>query len=598
MNLKVNILGLILCFVFSNMVTAQENGNLPKWMTDQEYYEMESYLESFNDRGITTPPPFSSLRTAAEWEEVQALVITWTGQYNTIHRQIIDAAQEECLVIVHCTDSNTVISNLTSNGVPLTNVAFLEVPYNSVWIRDYGANTVYVNDVDSLILVDWIYNRPRPDDDVMPDAYAAFLGIDIYSAISAPNNIMATGGNWMADGSGIGFSSELILDENDGSGPYALPYPNHTESDLDALFYDWMGINTYIKMTVLPYDDIHHIDMHMKLLDEETLLVGEYPAGISDGPQIEANLQYVLNNYTTKFGTPFKVIRIPQPPSTSGAYPTGGWGGASYRTYANQTFVNNTILLPTYREEYDTIAFNILGQALPGYTIVPIDVDNSGQNLIGSGGAIHCITHTVGVSDPLYISHKKLEDTYDDINPYQATAQIKHKSGISSATLFYKTDLAGAYTAIPMTNTSGDDWTALIPAQPVGTTVYYYVEGEAVNSRVSTHPIPAPGGYHKFTVLSTSSSGLNEIDNVTLKDIYPNPASSVTVIPLSVANPIQNCSVTLTNIVGEVVEVIYEGGLAQGDKNFFINAELHAAGIYQVVVKTDEQMLVQKLVIQ
>lgn len=38
-----------------------------------------------------------------------------------------------------------------------------------------------------------------------------------------------------------------------------------------------MGIDRYIKMDELPYDGIHHIDMHMKLLDEETLLVGEYP---------------------------------------------------------------------------------------------------------------------------------------------------------------------------------------------------------------------------------------------------------------------------------------------------------------------------------
>ena len=52
----------------------------------------------------------------------------------------------------------------------------------------------------------------------------------------------------------------------------------------------FLGVDRYIKMNTLPYDQIHHIDMHMKLLDEETLLVGQYPPGIADGPQIEANL--------------------------------------------------------------------------------------------------------------------------------------------------------------------------------------------------------------------------------------------------------------------------------------------------------------------
>ena len=581
--------------VFNTGLFAQQDEFLPKQMTEYEQSLMEAYLQSFNDRGISTPPPFTSLRTSAEWEEVQALVITWTDQYNTIQSQIVDAAQEECEVIIMCTDSNSVKADLSSFGVPDVNLSFIEIGYNSIWIRDYGANTVYVNDVDSLILVDWIYNRPRPLDDVIPDAYAAYMGINLYSTTANPNRIMNTGGNWMTDGSGQAFASELVLDENDGSGPYALSYPNHTEIEINDIFLQWMGIETYIKMTVLPYDGIHHIDMHMKIIDDETLLVGEYPAGVADGPQIEANLQYILDNYQTKFGTAYKVIRVPQPPSTAGNYPDAG---ASYRTYANQTFVNKTILLPVYREEYDTMALNILSDAMPGYNIVTIDVDNSGQNLIGSGGAIHCITHTIGVSDPLLITHKKLEDTYDDLNPYIATAEIQHKSGILQGTLYYKTSLAGAYTSIPMTNTTGNTWTALIPAQAVGTTVYYYVEGEANTGRVTTYPIPAPAGYHQFDVLDDGSTAdIAEENPATLNSIYPNPASAITVIPVDF-NQAVNCQIIMTNMLGEIVAEIYNGPVQQGAKNFFIDAADFSAGVYQVIVITDTYKLHQKLLIQ
>ena len=58
----------------------------------------------------------------------------------------------------------------TNNGGPaadLDNITVLEVPLNTVWIRDYGPNTVYGNGVDDRIIVDWLYNRPRPDDDVV-----------------------------------------------------------------------------------------------------------------------------------------------------------------------------------------------------------------------------------------------------------------------------------------------------------------------------------------------------------------------------------------------------------------------------------------------
>jgi agmatine deiminase len=70
----------------------------------------------------------------------------------------------------------------------------------------------------------------------------------------------------------------------------------------------FMGIDRYIKMPTLPYDGIHHIDMHMKLIDEETLMVGQYPPGVSDGPQIEANISDVVNNFQTAFGNQYKVV--------------------------------------------------------------------------------------------------------------------------------------------------------------------------------------------------------------------------------------------------------------------------------------------------
>ena len=581
-------------FILLASISYSQKDILPKQMTDYEKTIMDDYLSSFDEKGITTPPPYNNIRTAAEWEEVQALVITWTNQFNNIQKQIVDAAQEECTVIIHCSDSNAVKSYLNGQGVPSFNIDYIEAPFNSIWIRDYGANTCYANMVEDIFLTDWIYNRPRPSDDALPDAYGAHLGIDVYSTAANPNKVMSTGGNWMSDGAGIAFSSELLLDENDGTGDYgSLSYPNHTEAELDAIFQSWMGIDEYIKMTVLPYDDIHHIDMHMKLLDEETLLIGEYPQGLSDGPQIEANIQYVLSNFNTKFGTPFKVIRIPQPSATNGNFPPQAY----YRTYTNLTFVNKTILVPTYRQEYDTTGLRILEESLPGYTIVPIDIDNSGQNLISNGGGIHCITHTVGVNEPLYITHKKLENTSDTQNDYNASATILHRDGIASASLWYKTNLTESYIELPMTNNNGDQWSTDIPAQPLGTTVYYYIQGNAANGKQGVHPFPAPEGYHKFDVMDAGTSNLAEGEYLELKKIYPNPAKAITVIPV-VCNNAQNIEITLFDLKGSAVKEIFKGAISAGEKNFFIDASQYPSGIYQVVISTDTFEQKQKLVIQ
>jgi hypothetical protein len=354
-----------------------------------------------------------------------------------------------------------------------------------------------------------------------------------------------------------------------------------------------MGIDEYIKMTELPYDEIHHIDMHMKLLDEETLLIGEYPEGTSDGPQIEANIQYVLSNFNTKFGTPFKVVRIPQPSATNGNFPPNAY----YRTFTNLTFVNNTILLPTYREEYDTIAIRILEEQLPGYTIAPIDIDNSGQSLISNGGGIHCITHTVGVNEPLYITHKKLENTADTENDYLAAATILHRNGITEASLFYKTDPENGYTEISMTNTTGDEWSASIPAQPLGSTVHYYIEGISNNGKQGAHPFPAPLGTHVFDIIDPGTVSLNEGPSIQLNQIYPNPAKAITVIPIS-SNRQQQVEIKLFNLQGAIVKEIYKGEISFGEKNFFINASKYPSGLYQVIIETEEYEQIQKLVIE
>ena len=151
---------------------------------------------------------------------------------------------------------------------------------------------------------------------------------------------------------GWAFASNLIGDENSGGATWwGTQFPDQSAEEIEGILADFMGLHTYVRMENLPFDGIHHIDMHMKLLDEETILMAEYPAGVADGPQIEANLEYVLSNHTSKWGTPFDVVRIPSPPEP-------GWGGGfpdeggNYMTYTNSVFVNNTILLPTYYEEY------------------------------------------------------------------------------------------------------------------------------------------------------------------------------------------------------------------------------------------------------
>lgn len=565
------------CFLAQHIVPIKAEAN------ELTKLAIANYKSSFNqeEKAVITSQPIGNLRTMAEWEEVQAICITWTG-YKSILAQIVDEAQTECEVIILCSNSASAQSELLGYGVALTNVTFVADDFNSIWMRDYGGNSVYKDYVDSLILVDWIYNRSRPDDNTSPDAIGDFKNIPVYEMSQSGTDLVHTGGNFMADGFGTAFSSELVDYENSAAGGYNLTVK--TPAEVDQLMEDWMGIDTYVKMTVLPYDDIHHIDMHMKLIDEETLVIGEFPVGVSDGPQIEMNIQYIQDNYTSVFGTPYKIIRIPMVPSTSGGYPTGSWGGASYRTYANNLIVNKKVLVPTYREEYDTTGLRILREAMPGYEVVGIDCDNSGANIIGSGGAIHCITKAIGVEAPLLISHQALPNTTDVLNPYAVEGLIMHRSGISSATLYYKVGLSGTYSAVSMSNTSSDNWSADIPAQITGTHIYYYFSAIALSGKSQVRPMTAPDGYFHFEV--TGSVGLVKKE-ISIGRLFPNPSSGLTCVELKNTDSFYG-SLSVYSLLGEEVEIIYSGFFKGNERKFFIDVSSYPAGAYQIVLKSDK----------
>jgi agmatine deiminase len=515
----------------TTLVSAQ----LPKGLTETEKQIISEYQFA---KYTMTPPPGVPVRAAAEWEEIEYLVITWQANYDGILTQIVAAGVQECKVVITTQNQNAVANTLTSAGVDLTNVIFMDRDWDSIWIRDYAGNTIYENQVGDRALTDWIYNRPRPNDDTVPFGHAMLFDIPLYVTDTAPNDLVNTGGNYMSDGLGNAFASELILEENEAGNPYNVSAK--TEAQIDQIMEDYMGIQNYIKMQALPYDVINHIDMHMKLIDEQTLVVSRYPQGVADGPQIEANIQEVLDNEVSAFGTPYKVNWIDAPPSTSGNYPDNG---GYYRTYTNAVFVNKTILVPTYRPSVDNPALDQWRDLMPGYNIVGIDVDNQGENLISSLGAIHCITHSIGVEDPLWIVHQAIP-TAPENTSITVEASIKHNSGIANASVFYREVGASTYQEAAMSLTSNDIWSSDITVQT--TNVEYYIWAQAISGKTLTRPIVAPQGYWTIQVGELGATDF-KLQNIT--GPFPNPArESVSFKFKDVSGTLR---VTITNILGQ-----------------------------------------------
>ncbi|MCB9342071.1 MAG: agmatine deiminase family protein [Lewinellaceae bacterium] len=567
-------------------------------------------ITSLSAQVFTTPPEIP-VRTMAEWEELQALVITWNpggsgNAWRNILTEIVRAAREECKVIIVCSSQNTATAAenyLTSKNVDVSsNIEYLIASNNSIWVRDYGPTSVYENDVDSMLLIDWIYNRDRASDNVVSNFVGQMLNTPVHTTSTAPYDLVNTGGNFMSDGMGQAFASKLVFRNNDQiangetGGNDIFGTSNHDEAEIDNIMQEFMGIDRYIKMDELPYDGIHHIDMHMKLLDEETLLVGEYPSNTSDGPQIEANIQYVLSQFQTSYGHPFKLVRVPMPSFQGGNYPPYAGASSLYPTYANAVFVNKTIIMPSYNMAMDEAARDTFQKYMPGYKIAQVDCNS----IIYSGGAVHCISKEIGVADPLLILHSALPCQDNSYSPggYEIMAKIQHRSGISSARVFYTTDLHQTWQTIDMqyvTQDTSDVWAVKIPTQLFGSTVYYYIEAVANSGKTFARPITAPEGYWSFCV--TQSSAATEPVRVDMEAIYPNPATAITVVPVQVDKKTP-AVINLVNVQGRIEETIFSGVLPTCKSQYYFDASKYTPGIYFINIEAGGKHLSQQVIIQ
>ncbi len=560
MKMKLTFTILILLTISTNFYSQ----DLPHWMTEEEYILSQSYRYPVNP--LFSDPPASPVRGMAEWEELQGIIITWTS-FQSILRQIVDYAQEEGIVFIICSDSNSVKSYLQAGGVPLYNIKYLITSFNSIWVRDYGPWTAYTNDFDTLNVIDWIYNRPRPLDDVTPVFFSNYIGAPIYQTTTPPYNLTHTGGNLMVDGHGTAFSSKLILNDN----------PAKTEAQINEIMNKFLGITRYIKMDNLPYDVIHHIDMHMKLLDEETLLVGQYPPGVADGPQIEANMQYVLNNFQTCFGRPYKVVRIPMPPENN-QYPPAG----DYRTYTNSMIINKTVIIPTYEYQYDTTAFRIYREAMPGYNIVGIN----SNAIIPSLGTIHCIVKEVGAFEPVWISHAKMDSVIYDEDSIAVSSVIKTKSGVAEASVYWTTDTTLGFYSATMQFVLGDSAVGYIPAQSDSTIIYYYISATSNSGRTVTKPLVAPGGFYKFLIKNsvTDIADISQPSEFYLSQNYPNPFNPTTKIKFTISSVgtslMKFVQLKVFDILGNEIAILVNEEKPAGSYEIEFSASGLPSGVY------------------
>ena len=348
--------------------------NLPRNLTGEE----QSRLHEIGINRTITDPPDSIVYTPAEFDSVTGVIFAWEAYPTLLTNLIKEVAEDDTawVVVDNTSEQNSVSNTLSNANVNMDRVVFQVIETNSVWVRDYGPWWI-IEPENSLAIIDLVYNRPRPLDDTYPESAAGYFGINYYGL-----GLIEAGGNMLLDGQGAVIVSNVIFDGSQGFDPTL------TQDQLEQYFLDYFGVHKVIVTPHLINDGTGHIDMFVKLINDSTIIVGEYEnqsAGYPGNYDICNQVASQLANETNGAGRPFNIVRMPMPPYNN---------GITY-TYINSLIVNNKVLVPIYgiSTEFanDDSVLALYETIMPGVEAVGFDCNQ----IIPANGAIHCIAMKV-----------------------------------------------------------------------------------------------------------------------------------------------------------------------------------------------------------
>lgn len=417
------------------------------------------------DMGRETDPPPTPIRNIAEYERMQGVLIRYPlGISTSIVREMAEDVIVYCLVSSGSQSSAYNVFN--SADVNMDHVEFIVGPTDSYWTRDYGPWWVVDGDRE-VSVVDFTYNRPRPNDNQAPYKMSNHLGTPYYS-----NDLIHAGGNYMTDGYGVSASTTLVYEENSMS-----------NSEIHDILEDYYGINEYHVVDDPNGEYIDHIDCWGKFLSPTKLLLREVPVSHSQYDEIEEVFEY-FSNQVNAFGEPWDISRVWTP---------------NNQPYTNSLFLNNKILVPITGSSWDDDALAVYAEALPGYEVLSF----TGSWV--STDALHCRAKGIPDLDMLQIFHDPIKDQENPQENYTVEAVIDDLSeeGLIEDELFigWKNSVMDDYEIIQMEVCPweiDDCYLASIPTQPLDTEVQYYIHAVDYSGREESSPL---AGYHSFNAI-------------------------------------------------------------------------------------------------
>lgn len=557
------LLSLSIVLMFFSVVVAQNESRHydihPKYThhASPEEKMMIPYLSQqahLRDRQAPTAP----VTAVAEFQPMSGVMVAYPlGIPVNLVRELSQIIPVKVLVNNNSA-KNEAQNYFSSNQVNMSNIEFWIIYHDSYWVRDYGPWFI-IDGQDSVAVVDFIYNRPRPNDDASMIQVANNLDLTRYDM-----PMLHTGGNYMADGYGTAASTMLVEQENS----------SETLASLLQIAHDYLGIDNYMMTIDPPGDYIAHIDCWGKFLDVDKVLIGQVAASDPHYNNYESVAQLFANT-VTPWGNHYQVFRVPTDLNAWKATP-----------YTNSLIVNDHVFVPITGNSHDQEAIAVYQQAMPGYTIVPIM--QSQYTPWESTDALHCRTHELADKGMLYLKHYPLLGSQSLSESMMATVTIKALSGsdlVTDSLLVYYRVNDGEWQSSPLTEVNANEYSFDFSTLNLQNDdeVQYYLFAKDESGRREQHPYIGAADPHVFTVTGV---GVRDVEPMYVS-VFPNPATDYVMVQG------ENLSdITIYNAMGQLVDRI----VVEGDNVVAIACQQWPKGVYYLSIRDQQHRTVVRKV--
>lgn len=345
-----------------------------------------------------------------EFEKQQAVWLQWPSEvYNDGSRpvtpvmiSIIKALAPNIRVnlMARSNDETAQIKNLLkSNGYSGDNVRYFIIDHLSIWARDVGP--IFVKDSrNRLNVVNFGFNNYSRDgsqdyisiEGQVDRLTAQTLGLPVVST-----SLISEGGAIESNGKGTMMTTEsVVLKRNPGMPKQQIENEYKRVFGLKKIIWLKNGLAEDEPITSGHINEIARFAGPNTILLAQILPGDRYANSASASSYLRLEENYrILMNSTDQDGKPFRIIRIPMPPTLYAEANEKG-GEIPVRSYINYAVTNGAVLFQSYwkpgradiLKTTEEQVKNTFRSVFPGRTIIGIDAEN--VNLWGGG--IHCIT--------------------------------------------------------------------------------------------------------------------------------------------------------------------------------------------------------------